>query len=479
MEDTLGVTQPIDKVQGRAQLEPVREAQLFVVLECERPAAFGSRHRLGAVDRVTIGRGRSRAAKRSPRGKREELTLRVPDARMSATHARLCRNAGRWFLEDAGSRNGTLVDGVAIERHQLADGDTFEAGYTLFLFRTGVPARADEPRDFDAAMVFPPAPGLLTLSMPYARDLAVLQQLASANVPILIQGESGTGKEVIARAVDRLSNREGGLVAVNCGGIPEALLESELFGCKKGAFSGANEDRPGLVRTADRGTLFLDEIADLPSTSQAALLRVLQEREVRAVGASRAIPVDFRLLSATNRDLDAMVADGDFRRDLFSRVAGHRVHLPPLRERRVDLGLLIGTLLLDLGPQAARDASFTCEAARALLAYDWPHNVRELKNCLKTAAVLADGQPIALEHLPEPLKRPNLVEAAARARLERRAARAGISDAEERHRQELVALFREHRGNVSAVARATGKARQQIHRWIKRYAIDLDDYRES
>jgi len=479
VEDTLGVTRPVDRERELARPRPVPEAQLFVALECDRPSALGSRHRLGTVDRVTIGRGRSRAAERSSRGKREDLTIRVPDARMSSTHARLRRQAGRWILEDAGSRNGTLVDGTAIEQHPLVDGDIFEAGYTLFLFRESVPACEDEPRDFDAARVFPPALGLLTLAMPYARDLAVLQQLAPADVPILILGESGTGKEVIARAVDRLSKRDGAFVAVNCGGIPESLIESELFGHKKGAFSGANEDRPGLVRTADRGTLFLDEIADLPTSSQAALLRMLQEREVRAVGSSREVPVDFRLLSATNRDLEALVDTDDFRRDLFARVAGFRVILPPLRERPEDLGLLIGSLLVDLTPGVANGVTFTCEAARALFAYDWPLNVRELKNCLKTATVLAGGQPIALEHLPDALRRPDLIEAAARARLERRGGHAGISDAEEHLRRALIALFREHRGNVSAVARATGKARQQVHRWMKRYAIDPDEYRNG
>ncbi len=457
----------------------MREPQLFVVLECDRPSSMGSRHRLGAVDRVTIGRGRSRAARRTRHGKREELTLQVPDARMSSTHARLCRQAGRWYLEDAGSRNGTLVDGAPVERHPLADGDLFEAGYTLFLFREEVPACADEPSDFDAARVYPLAPGLLTLAMPYARELAVLERLASSAVPILILGESGTGKEVIARAIDRLSRREGEFVAVNCGGIPESLIESELFGTRKGAFSGAEQDRPGLVRSADRGTLFLDEIADLPASSQAAMLRVLQEREVRAVGASRAQSVDFRLLSATNRDLEGMVANDEFRRDLFARIAGHPVRLPPLRERREDLGLLIGTLLVELRAGATGDVSFTCGAARALFAYDWPLNVRELKTCLQTATVLADGRPIELEHLPEPLRRPDLIEAAARARLERRATRAGMSDEEELLRRELVALFREHRGNISAVARATGKARQQVHRWIKRYDIDPDQFRDS
>jgi DNA-binding NtrC family response regulator len=185
---------------------------------------------------------------------------------------------------------------------------------------------------------------------------------------------------------------------VNCGALPATLVESELFGVKKGAFTGASEDRPGLVRSADGGTLFLDEIADLPPPSQAAFLRVLQEREVVPVGGTRAVPVDLRVVAATHRDLDALVAAGQFRQDLRARLDGFRLELPPLRERREDLGLLLAALLRRAAPRAG-EVQLRPTTARALLAHTWPENTREVERRLATAIALAEGAPIGVEHL--------------------------------------------------------------------------------
>jgi len=285
-------------------------------------------------------------------------------------------------------------------------------------------------------------------------------------VSVVLHGESGTGKEVVARAIHELSGRAGAFVAVNCGALPDTLVESELYGHKKGAFSGALEDRPGLVRSADRGTLFLDEIGDLPLPAQAAFLRVLQEREVMPVGATRPVPVDFRLVAATHRNLEALADKGDFRPDLLARISGFTVTLPPLRARREDLGLLVGALLRRLAPEKAAQVTLACDAARALCRHAWPLNIRELQQCLSVSAALSPRGVIEAEHLP-------IASAAA----SRPAVAERELDDPEALRKTLVALLEQHRGNISYVARDLGKARMQIHRWMRRFNLDPDAFR--
>jgi DNA-binding NtrC family response regulator len=285
-------------------------------------------------------------------------------------------------------------------------------------------------------------------------------------VPILLRGESGSGKEVLARAIHTWSGRTGDFVAVNCGAIPENLIESELFGHRKGAFSGAERDQPGLIRSSDGGTLFLDEIGDLPLTAQSALLRTIQECEVLPVGGTRPERIDLRVLAATHRDVERMVADGTFRHDLLARLRGAVLELIPLRERPEDVALLIGTGLRKLAPERA-DVKLSPEAARALLEYDWPLNVRELEQALGGALALSGTGPLLLEHLP-----PALQKAPA-------GAAPSLTEEQMRHRDELIALLREHRGNLSAVARAAGKGRTQVVRWVGRYGLDATVYRSG
>jgi hypothetical protein len=431
--------------------------QLFLVLECSRPLALSVRYSLEGIDAVVIGRGKAREASRVDDGGRSILRVAVPDPRMSSSHARLERGLGHWTIEDAGSKNGTLLNGGVVKRAKIAEGDLIALGYTLFTFRHGLPVVGDAAV-VDAAALRPVAPGLLTLLPELERDFARLAQLAASPVAVMLGGETGTGKEVMARAVHQLSGRGGDFVAVNCGALPADLIESQLFGHKKGAFSGAVDDQLGLVRAASGGTLLLDEIGDLPLASQAAFLRVLQEREVVPVGSARPVKVDVRLVSATHRDLDALVADGRFRADLLARITGYRLELPPLRERREDLGLLIGALLPRLAGPRAAGVTLAEETARALFRHDWPHNIRELEKVLGAALVLAGDGAIELEHLDEALRNPP-------------------DDDPAELRARLVQLLAQHDGNVSAVARAMGKARMQIHRWIKRFELSLDDYR--
>jgi transcriptional regulator with GAF, ATPase, and Fis domain len=307
--------------------------------------------------------------------------------------------------------------------------------------------------------------------------------VAKADLSVVLSGESGTGKEVLARAVHGISGRSGAFVAVNCGALPDELVESELFGSRKGAYSGATEDRPGLVRSADRGTLLLDEIGDLPLSSQAAFLRVLQEREVVPVGATRPVPIDIRLIAATHRDLEALIVKGKFREDLFARISGVKVTLPPLRERREDLGLLIATLLARTGT-APDDVSFDVEAARVLFRYRWPRNIRELEKALAGAVVLANGAPISAKHLLDAGVDPTRVwddgETVDRdldedvGPIDER----NLTDDDRRLRDELTRLLGEHKGNISQIARVKGKARMQIQRWCKRFRLDPESFRK-
>jgi transcriptional regulator with PAS, ATPase and Fis domain len=431
---------------------------LFVALDCDRPLAPPARHSLARVDAVTIGRGDEAGPQRG----RRQLELRLADPRVSTAHARLTRDGADWTIADVGSRNGTIVNGQRVAEAPLGDGDVVQVGRTLLYFRAKLATYSGEPADVDAAALTPPVPELATLIPQLARAFHRLGEVARSPISVVLQGESGTGKEVTAQAIHRLSGCTGAFVAINCGALPATLVESELFGYRKGAFSGADEDRPGLIRSADRGTLFLDEIGDLRPTSQAALLRVLQEREVTPLGATRPIKVNLRLVAATHRDLGALVKKGEFRSDLLARISGMTLKLPPLRERREDLGLLVRALLPRLAPERAGDIALGDAAARALFEHGWPLNVRELEKCLGAAVVLAGDGAIEPEHLalapvddtaPPP------------------------ADPGEGRQEELLRLLREHRGNVSEVARLMGRSRMQVHRWIKQWDIKVHDFR--
>jgi transcriptional regulator of acetoin/glycerol metabolism len=439
---------------------------LYLVLDAHRPLAAPVRLALGDVEEVVLGRGSGRLVEASSGDGTRRLVVRTDDRRMSSTHARIQKLLRRWVIEDSGSKNGTLVNGVARTRVPLADGDVIELGHTFFLFREAVLSDPRDPAVLDARDLAPPVPGMATLLPGLARDFDRLASVACSPAPIVVEGETGTGKEVMAQAVHRISGRAGAFVAVNCGALPRDLVEGELFGHKKGAFSGATEDRAGLVRSAHRGTLFLDEIGDLPAPAQAALLRVLQEHEVRPIGETRATPVDLRVVAATHRSLDAMVTAGEFRADLLNRLAGHRFALPPLRARREDLGLILGALLARLADGDAAAPSLHPRAARALLGHGWPGNVRELEQCVGSALALARAAgSIELEHLPQAVQR--VLGGGSTGR--------GSADAGQR--EEILALLREHQGNVSAVAKHMGKARMQVQRWLKRYAIDPAQFR--
>jgi transcriptional regulator with PAS, ATPase and Fis domain len=440
-------------------------------MECARPLAGGARVALDGVDEVVIGRGRARAIERSAAERRVRVSL--PDRRMSADHARIMLGPSGASLEDLGSTNGTLVDGVAAaERVELRSGSVVEIGRTLFVYVELRERKALRAADLDGEQAAGALPGMATLDPVLADRLDRLKRIASSPVAVMLLGETGTGKEITARAVHALSKRPGPFVAINCGAIPATLVESQLFGHVKGAFSGAVRDEPGLVRSAQFGTLFLDEVGDLPAASQATLLRVLQEGEVLPVGATRATKVDIRVVCATHKPIDELTAHGDFRRDLYARLAGFAHTLPPLRERRVDLGLLVAALLGSPRVKEGERLTFRPEAARAMLRYDWPLNVRELEQCLSTASVLAEEATIRLEDLPPAIAELSGAPSSA-------SQPAAGPERDEVLRRELLMRLAEARGSVSEVARAMGKARQQVQRWVRRFGIDADAFRDQ
>jgi two-component system, NtrC family, response regulator AtoC len=285
---------------------------------------------------------------------------------------------------------------------------------------------------------------------------ATLRSLEGTSVPVIVEGESGTGKELVARAIHARSPRaQGPMVAVNCGAIPESLVESELFGHAKGAFTGAHADRAGLIESADGGTLFLDELGELPLEAQAKLLRFLESGELRRVGEAATRSVDVRVVAATNRDLRRAIADGDFREDLYYRLAVFRLRLPPLRERAQDIPRLVGALLAALGRP---DAAIAPDAVQALAKRRWPGNVRELRNALERALAIAGDGPIGAPHVaPE----------------EPEAAAGGDEDLYGRPLQEARAIFslryaqraiEEAGGSVPEAARKAGVSRQTFYR---------------
>jgi len=249
-------------------------------------------------------------------------------------------------------------------------------------------------------------PNLIGDGMPMQRVRQLIAKVAPTSSTVLILGETGTGKELVARAVHEQSLRADlPFVAINCGALPENLIESELFGHRKGAFTGADDHRVGLFEVAHGGTLFLDEIGELPKAMQAKLLRVLESGEIRRVGDNDAFQVDVRVVCATHRDLDQMVAEGDFREDLLFRINTFEIPIPPLRERVSDIPGLAMHLYRRFHPTAVRSPEqlFSPEALDALQASPWPGNVRELANVIEHATILADGPPITVDHLPERL----------------------------------------------------------------------------
>jgi two-component system response regulator GlrR len=303
--------------------------------------------------------------------------------------------------------------------------------------------------------------GLISRSQRMNELLAEAKLVAATDASILIRGESGSGKELLACAIHRASHRaKAPFVAVNCGAIPEQLLESELFGHVKGAFTGAVTHRPGLFQAAQGGTLFLDEIGDMPLLLQVKLLRVLQERAVRPVGADQAVPIDVRIVSATHRDLDAALAEGQFREDLYYRLNVVTLSLPPLAERREDIALLANHFLQLLASKYHKPLNgFAPDALEALMTASWPGNVRQLNNVVEQVCALATSPLVPLSLVQRALRVPSLEVLS-------------YADAKQRfERNYLIQLLRLTDGNVSDAARLADRNRTEFYRLLQKSGL--------
>ncbi len=331
---------------------------------------------------------------------------------------------------------------------------------------------------------------ILGASARMQRLLRLVSRIAPTDSAVLILGESGTGKELVARSLHVLSRRSGGaFVPVNVAALPASLIESELFGSARGAFTGATEARGGLVEEADGGTLFLDEIGDMPLALQVKLLRVLEDQEVRRVGESSARRVDVRVLAATHRDLQAMVAQGTFREDLYYRLHVIELEVPPLRERREDIGLLASYFLERATRRLGRSAlRFSPETMALLERYDYPGNVRELENAMEHVAALAEREIITPHDLPGSIRSPRLLTRAADGSVPAAptlvpasaAVTRALSEAQARRdersldqvtRDHVLRVLERHHQNAAAASRQLGISRTTLWRMLKRWGV--------
>jgi transcriptional regulator with GAF, ATPase, and Fis domain len=403
--------------------------------------------------------------------------LMLTDNTVSRFHCEIRLQGDEYVLVDRESTNGTYAGELRLREVVLYPNCELLIGNSLVRFEPMV----------EEIPVFPIArnhyAGLVGGSPRMREVYGVIDKVAGSELTVLIEGETGTGKELIARAIhDRSRRAKASMVIFDCSAFPENLLESELFGHEKGAFSGAIRTHKGVFERADGGTLFLDELGELPLNLQPKFLRALENGEIRRVGGERAIKVDVRVVAATNRNVATLVEEGKFRQDLFYRLAKVRVLLPGLRERIDDLPLLIDHFLAELrkrGEAPTRVTGFAPSALEALRAYDWPGNVRELRNVVERAAAFADSDRVQVNDLPADVQarlghaEPALMPALANVDLA-----ANLKDAKERmvsvfEREYLIKLLEKHHMNISRVARDAGIDRRHVYRLLKKYEIDL------
>jgi transcriptional regulator of acetoin/glycerol metabolism len=380
---------------------------------------------------------------------------------VSRRHAALRRGTdGTVTIADLGSRNGVRVNGRAVTAAPLAAEDVVRLGAWVGVV-TATPG--------DVVEIAPGFWGGEALN----GALAPLRQVAETDLPIVLEGETGAGKERVADALHRWSGRQGPFVAVNCAALPETLAEAELFGYRRGAFTGADRASPGFFRSADGGTLLLDEVSDLPLAVQAKLLRVLEERKVQPLGEPRPVPIDVRVVVAGQQSLMDAVRAGRFRADLLARLDGLTVRLPPLRQRREDVLPLFSRLLDPAG--SGRAPTFDSDLAERMCVYDWPFNVRELVLLAKRlVAVHGPGATLRAEHLPE-----RMIAAppddAARGSPPARAPEP-TAPAEPVQLPALISALRTVEGNVARAAAMLGISRQRAYRLMEGQ-VDLDSIR--
>jgi DNA-binding NtrC family response regulator len=408
-------------------------------------------------------------------GSHEDSDLRLKDDTVSRSHAAIIRTPDGILLRDLKSTNGTFVGEVRIREVYLADGGLFRVGLTTMRLTA-----LDETIE-----IVPTAEThfekLVGISVAMREVFTVLERVAHTDLTVLITGETGTGKELASAAIHARSKRKRHpFVVFDCASVPPNLVESELFGHERGAFTGAVAPRAGLFEQADGGTIFIDELGELPLHIQPALLRVLEQREIRRVGGRQVRSVDVRVVAATNRSLQEEIAHGRFREDLYYRLAVVETHLPPLRNRKEDFSLLIAHLL-DTAPMEHEVTGVDPAVLRIFESWHWPGNVRELRNTLLRAIPFCDGPRITLQTIPDALRagkprEPELQEKH-QVSIEVPGADIAFKQAKERmthsfERHYLEDLLERADGNLSRAARLAGVDRKTVFRMMKRHKMD-------
>ncbi len=447
-----------------------------------RTVAAGAQHvvempRLALVVLTGDGRGREHVMDSDlfRIGKSRDNDLVLSDQTVSREHCEIVREARGYLLRDLGSTNGTLLDGAEIREVFLRPGSILTVGKIELKVRTFAERIEVLPseKDFFGDVV--------GHSQSMRQIFGLLERLAPSDATVLLGGETGTGKDVLARSIHGASPRKDRpMIVVDCGAVVGTLIESELFGHEKGAFTGASAHRQGAFELADGGTLFLDEIGELPLDLQPKLLRVLEQRSFRRVGGNKEIRVDIRVVAASKRNLKMEVERGKFREDLYFRLAVVPVELPPLRERLDDLPLLVERLLEDLSKEQPDDPPLQIgkSALDALAGHDWPGNIRELRNVLARAAYLARGageHEIRLGHVPVGMSGapPDAIMPAFDPDMSYRDTKSKFEVAFER--QYVAWLLERHDGNISAAARAADMDRKYLHKLAKKHGVHPSD----
>ncbi len=404
-------------------------------------------------------------------GKSAENDLVLEDQTVSRIHCEIVRETRGYLLRDLGSTNGTLIDGAEVREAYLKPGAVITVGKVELKVRPFSQRIETLPSESDR---FGQAVGK---SLVMREIFGLLERLSATDATVLLGGETGTGKDVLARSIHQASGREHHpFIVVDCGAVVGSLIESELFGHEKGAFTGAAAMRQGAFELANGGTLFLDEIGELPLDLQPKLLRVLETRSFRRVGGNRELTVDIRVIAASKRNLKMEVERGKFREDLFFRLAVVPIEVPPLRERREDIPILTETLLRAINSQD-RDSpiGIARDALEALSGHDWPGNVRELRNVLERAAYMARAsgqQEVKASHVPvgaPPLEAPGV---GPRTFDPEKSYRQTKADWEQAFEKRYVSwLLDAHRGNISAAARAADMDRKYLHKLAKKHGL--------